>query len=104
MNVSSVVVRTRPEHHAEVLRFLEASDLCSVHFDDREGRIVVTIEGKDSSEEMDKVRRISAAPNVLSAELAFAYSEDDFKGDADEGGGPFGKPADPVPDILKDNT
>lgn len=102
MNVSSVVVRTRPEHHGEVMRFLEASELCSVHFDDGEGRIVVTIEGEDAGEEMGKVRQISAAPNVLSAELAYAYSEDDFGGEGE--GGPFKKTGDPVPDVLKEDS
>ena len=47
MNVSSIVVKTKPEHHGEVQAALEAADFCDVHFNDGKGKIVVTVEGEN---------------------------------------------------------
>ena len=52
MNVSSIVVKTLPEHVQSVIENLRSSDFCEVHFHDAAGRIVVTVEGEDISEEM----------------------------------------------------
>lgn len=75
MNVSSIVVKTLPEHVQSVIENLRSSDFCEVHFHDAAGRIVVTVEGEDISEEMRKLKRIQGMPHVLSADLAYAYSE-----------------------------
>ena len=75
MNISSAVVKTTPEHLQEVLHTLNAVDQCEIHFHDKQGRIVVTIEGETISEEMETLKTIQALPHVLSAELAYAYSE-----------------------------
>jgi len=78
MNVSSIVIKAKPEHFEEVLLGLKDSGICDVHFTDEQGRIVVTIEGADISEEMRKMKLLSEAPNVLSAEMIYAYSEDEL--------------------------
>src|SRR5574337_1888546 len=75
MNVSSIVVKTSPDHMQTVLGLLESSDICEVHFHDEQGRIVVTIEGRDIEEEMQKLKQIQGMPHVISAGLAYAYSE-----------------------------
>jgi nitrate reductase NapD len=100
MNVSSVVVRTKPEDLREVMDSLRASALCDVYFHDEKGRVVVTIEGRSHEEEMKKMKALMQIPKVLSADLMYAYSEDELpealeqlKGDADS-----------VPDVLKDET
>jgi nitrate reductase NapD len=58
------------------LEALRRSGLCDVHFHDRQkGTVVVTIEGKDTGEEMDKMKAIEKFPHVLGVALAYAYSE-----------------------------
>ena len=78
MNVSSIVVKTLPEHVQSLIENLRSADFCEVHFHDAAGRIVVTIEGEDISEEMRKLKLIQGMPQVLSADLAYAYSEQEL--------------------------
>ena len=75
MNVSSIVVRTRPEQLAIVLAGLKSIEQCEVHFHDAQGRIIVTIEGADTESELATLKMIQKVPHVASAELVFAYSE-----------------------------
>ena len=76
MNVSSLVVKVLPGKMEAALAALAGSELCDVHFHDRQkGTVVVTIEGKDTGEEMDKMRAIEKLPHVLGAALVYAYSE-----------------------------
>src|SRR5512145_412664 len=76
MNISSLVVKVLPERMDQVLAVLAGSGLCDVHFHDgQKGAVVVTIEGKDAGEEMDKMKRIEQLPHVLGAALVYAYSE-----------------------------
>ena len=77
MNVSSLVVKVSPERMDPALAALKGSGLCDVHAYDREkGAVVVTIEGKDVGEEMDKMQAIEKLPDVLEAALVYAASED----------------------------
>ncbi|MGE5237971.1 MAG: chaperone NapD [Chloroflexota bacterium] len=85
MNISSVVVKTAPEHLDTVLETLRGSDLCEVHFHDDSGKIIVTLEGSSIGEEMVKMKEIMNLPHVLSATLAYSYSEGDTTGSS---GGP----------------
>ncbi len=78
VNISSIVVRTLPENLAETCRALTASGLCEIHFQDEQGRVVVTIEGGDVDEEMRILQQIQTLPDVLSADLVYAYSEQGF--------------------------
>ncbi len=76
MNVSSLIVKAEPRNVDAALAALAGSGLCDVFFHDRErGMIVVTIEGKDVGEEMDKMKAIERTPHVLSVALVYAYSE-----------------------------
>ncbi len=78
MNISGVVVRTAPECLDQVLQDLGRPGLCQVHFKDEKGIVVVTVEGKDTEEELRKIRDISSIPNVFFADLAFTYKEDEL--------------------------
>jgi len=78
MNVSGVVVRTSPEHMEEVLKSLEESGMCDVHFHDEKGRIIVTIEAETTEEEVFKLKSIQSIEHVLSADLVYAYSEEEL--------------------------
>lgn len=75
MNVSSLVIKTAPEHVEEVIGMLRTSGLCEVFFHDKTGKIVVTIEGRDVSEEMGKLKKIQDIAHVSAVDLAYSYSE-----------------------------
>lgn len=97
MNVSSLVVKTSPEHLEGVIGLLRASGVCEVFFHDASGRIVVTIEGKDVSEEMRKLKEIQALENVAAADLVYSYSEHEVMADIRKIDGT----SDPVPEALR---
>jgi len=78
MNVSSIVVQTRPEHCDELRKILEEGDLCEVHFHDEKGRIIVTIEAESVSDEIANLTKIQALPNVIAADMSYSYSEDEL--------------------------
>ena len=98
MNVSSVVVRTLPEHVPAVLAGLGRIERCEVHVHDGQGRIIVTIEGVDTESEMATLNRIQKVPQVVSAELVFSYSEQELS----EAVQNIERTADAVPERLKD--
>ncbi|HSB31672.1 MAG TPA: chaperone NapD [Candidatus Sulfobium mesophilum] len=77
MNISGIVVKTAPEHLEQVIERLKTSGLCEVHFRDDKGKIVITLQGKDTNEEIRKLREIMELPDVLCADLAYSYSEDE---------------------------
>jgi len=76
MNLSSLIIKVAPESMEKALATLSGAGLCEVHFHDSlKGTIVVTIEGKNTGEEMDKMKKIEKLPHVLSAALVYAYGE-----------------------------
>ncbi len=77
MNVSSIVVRTKPATVESVIAALENSGLCDVYFSDKQGRIVVTIEGETIDGEIEKLAAIRELPDVLGADLVYAFSDDE---------------------------
>ena len=79
MNISSVVVQTVPKFLDEVVDALKNSDACDYHLHDEKGRIIITIEGVDVSEELKKMKVIELIPHVVSAEMQMAYSEDELE-------------------------
>jgi periplasmic nitrate reductase NapD len=79
MNISSVVVQTVPKFLDEVVEALKNSDACDYHLHDEKGRIIITIEGEDVSEELKKMKVIEMIPHVVSAEMQMAYSEDELE-------------------------
>ena len=94
MNISSIIIRTRPEHYDAVWINLQESNICDVHFGDKEkGIIIVTIEGECVEEEIAKVRELEEMPFVISADMHMSYCEEelekmieniDFKNTVDE--------------------
>jgi len=99
MNISSVVVRTKPEHIEEVLQSLEDSGMCDVYFHDpKKGLVVVVIEAEDTNEEVFKMKAIQSLPKVLSAELVYSYSDEWAKAKDY-----LNENADRVPEILNDD-
>jgi len=77
MNVSSIVVKTDPEKMQDVMSNINAIELCEVHFNDDEGKIVVTIEGENIDEQIDRMKKIQKIPFVVSANLSYSYTEEE---------------------------
>ena len=78
MNVSSIVVQTLPKFLDEVVQSLKDCEVCDYHLHDEKGRIIITIEGEDVSEELGKLKVIEAIPHVIAADMQMAYSEDEL--------------------------
>lgn len=98
MNLSSIVVQTKPEHLEEVLDAIKSSNDFEYHLHDEKGRIIVTIEGKDTGEEISKLKNLQALPHVISAEMVFAYSEDELEQERQK----LESSKDNIPDWLND--
>ena len=99
MNVSSIVVQTTAEHLQEVIENINAIDFCEVHFLDPQGKIVVTIEGMNIEEQMEKMQKIQKIPFVFSANLSYSYCEDELTTAFDH----IKDTGDPVPGKLKED-
>ena len=78
MNISSIIVRVKPGHLEEVKEHLLKVDNCEHHLDDGTSSIVVTLEGDGVEEEVAGLKLIQSIPAVISAEMAFSYSEDEL--------------------------
>ncbi|MFX4266554.1 chaperone NapD [Aliarcobacter butzleri] len=78
MNISSIVVQTLPKNLKEVVKALKASGVCDYFMHDELGRVIVTIEGDGVQEELKKLKVIEAIPNVISADMQMAYSQEEL--------------------------
>ncbi len=79
MNISSIVIQTTPQFLDVVLEKVKSNpEICEYHLHDEKGRIIVTIEGEDVSEEIRKLNIISAWPHVITADMQMSYSEDEL--------------------------
>lgn len=79
MNISSIVVQTLPQYLEEVVQSLKECEVCDYHMHDEKGRVIVTIEGQDVSDELKKLRVIESIPHVAAADMQMAYSEDELE-------------------------
>ncbi|MDD4855892.1 MAG: chaperone NapD [Sulfuricurvum sp.] len=84
MNISSIVVQTNPTYTEEVVEILKSADFCDYHFHDEKGRIIVTIEGEGVEEEIAKLVKIQEMAHIISADMSFAYSEDELNAERDK--------------------
>lgn len=78
MNISSVVIKCAPQYVESVLGQLKESGQCEVYAHDELGRIIIILEGETTEEESEKLRIIQEFPHILSAEMVYAFSEDEF--------------------------
>jgi nitrate reductase NapD len=77
MNISSIVIQVAPKHYDELFKKLKQEKVCDFHFGDKEqGKMVVTIEGKNVDEEIKKTSILQKMQNVLSAQMMQTYQED----------------------------
>jgi len=77
MNISSVVIQCSSNNYDKVQEWCEKSEICDFHFGDKEkGKIIVTIEGEDVGEEIEKIKKLQTAPYVIAADMMMTYQED----------------------------
>lgn len=74
MNISSLIIRVKEIHAEELIKKLDASGLCECHLYEN-GKLIVTIEGQDTDEELQKLSSIKRFEEVIAADLIYAYSE-----------------------------
>jgi len=78
MTVSGIVVACRPEHLGETADVVNRFSWAEVHYTDRKGRLVVTIDARSVEESMERLTELQGLPGVLMAELAeFVVEEED---------------------------
>jgi nitrate reductase NapD len=79
MNISSIIVKTRPENYDAVWLNLQECGFCDVHFGEKEkGVIIITIEGKNVEEEIEKLTKIEQMPMIISADMHMSYCEEEL--------------------------
>jgi len=99
MNISSIVVQTLPKYLDGVVEALKECEACDYHLHDAKGRVIITIEGNGVQEELAKLRVVEAIPNIMSAEMQMAYSEDELNEHMEKL-----ENADLVPKVLRDDN
>ncbi len=83
MNISSVVIRTLPEHSQKMVEVFKKSELCEYYLHDVT-KIIVAIEGEDISEEIAKLKKLQKMDHVISADMMYSYSEDELEKEKDK--------------------
>jgi nitrate reductase NapD len=77
MNVSSIVVQALQTNIDELVEQFKNSEICEYHLHDKDkGKIIITIEGKDVGEEIEKLVKIQEMPLVMAADMMMTYQED----------------------------
>ncbi len=100
MNISSIVVQCKQEYYDKVKEDLEASGLCDYHFGDKTiGKIIITVEGKDVEEDMQKLASIQLIPHIITADMMQTYQEDQLDEEIKRLNA-----ADAVPNVLNDDS
>ena len=84
MNISSIVIQCVPQYVEGLVEEIKKGDLGEYQIHDEKGRIIVILEEEGSEQEVGKIKRIQALPHVLSAEMVFAYSEDELESERDK--------------------
>lgn len=79
MNISSIVIKVSTDKTEELVTRIKSCDYCDYHLH-ADGKIIVTIEGENLDEEIAKLKKIEAMPDVISASLAYAYFEEEMEG------------------------
>lgn len=78
MNLSGILVVTKPDHHIQVVEALKAMEGMEVHqVDVSTGRVIAVQEATDIHAEVEGLKRVKAIPNVIMAEMVFHYIAED---------------------------
>ena len=78
MNLSSILVFTKPDNMQAVHNRLCALSGIEVHYQCHDtGRLILIQEAPDNDAEMDGLQRIKALPQVTAAEMFYHYVDND---------------------------
>jgi len=100
VNISSIVVQAMPENIESLVEIFKNSNFCEYHLHDRDkGKIILTIEGKDVEEEIEKLIQIQQIPDVMTADMMMTYQEDQLDEEIKKL-----QEQDKVPAMLNDDT
>lgn len=77
MNVSGILVHTRPDQTESVRVRLEAMPGVEVHATTPEGRLVVTIEKSDDREMAEALDGFALIPQIISTSLVYHHFGED---------------------------
>jgi nitrate reductase NapD len=79
VNISSVIVRARPEKLALVRDALARTPGVDVHADTPDGRLIVTVEDCAGDSNADVFIRFHNLDGVIGASLVYQYCDDDIQ-------------------------
>jgi periplasmic nitrate reductase NapD len=78
MNIAGVLVCTTPENIGSLIAALESLSGVDVHQVERDtGRLIITIEGDDTEQDVGRLKQVKALDGVLSADMIHYHFEDD---------------------------
>ena len=84
MNISSVILRARPEALGGVRSSLAAMPGVEIHADGEDGRLVLTIEDGEGYAPTDIFLKLHELDGVISASLVYQYCDDGFPEESDK--------------------
>jgi periplasmic nitrate reductase NapD len=79
MNISSVVIRVRPERLASVKAALQAMPGVEIHAVADECRVAATLEDNDAARAADHFVALHTIPGVLTVTLIYQYDDSDVQ-------------------------
>ena len=78
MNISSVIVLSKQKDNTELIQALKSIEGCDVPLSEGQ-KLVVSIEAENIGAETAIFRKIENTPGVISARLAYSYSENELE-------------------------
>ncbi len=84
MNISSVILRARPEKLGGVRNGLAAMPGVEIHADGNDGRLVLTIEDSDGHAPSDVFLKLHELDGVICASLVYQYCDDGLPQETDK--------------------
>ncbi|MAE44131.1 MAG: chaperone NapD [Nitrospinaceae bacterium] len=77
MQISGILIQTRPEWREQLGESLAAQPWLDVHYTDGHSRIIVTLENLETESGEKRLRRLQDWPHVLSVNLINHYQVDE---------------------------
>jgi len=84
MNISGILVQTKPERVEGLVEEIKSSNYCEYHHHDELGRIIVTIEEENTEKEIEQLKGIQLLKGVIAADMIYSYSEEELDGLRDD--------------------
>jgi nitrate reductase NapD len=76
MEISSMILRTRPERLEGVRRQVDRIPGVEIHGDSGDGRLVVTVEDGEGYRVEDSITKLHEVDGVLAISLVYEYCDD----------------------------